>query len=276
MGTTKYTLLKNHKIFIILQPKTKEFYIHFSSAQRLDKMYSSHFNLKNSCTAIMFQKWKETDYIPEMYLLEEAMCTVAEAEAKVLIWIRYFIDHEYVALNKPWQIQFARELYPENLSAYNEIKDTPIQNLLISQNRRCTNYGRKQERKPNGDPKAKHQVKFVCNNEEWEIIKAQARRHEKTPSAYIREIAKQGFALDINYKAITDHTREVSMLKNNLIVLIKFFVSTGTVYPIDVAAIVDLMEELVSGEKTMLQEVAKEREKVRELIIKELKKNLFD
>jgi len=52
-----YTQEQRMSLYMILQPATKEFYVHFSAAKELRSVYKEHYNFRNSYTKKIFEKY---------------------------------------------------------------------------------------------------------------------------------------------------------------------------------------------------------------------------
>lgn len=277
MANTAYTDMKRFKIFVIIHEDSKQFFVHRSTAQRLDKMFSSHYSLKNSCTKKMFWKYRETLYPPQMYLLEEFDCTQAEADVRIFLWIKYFQEHGYTCLNYPGAIACANDLREENLQAYKAIENVPYESIINEKSHQCKNYGRHRIEKTQEEKDAneKKQVKFFCTNEEYELIKAQARRNDLTVSAYLRQVAIYGKVLDLGFEPTGQLIKEYHKVKGILNAMARLFINTKQIYSSDIDELFRLISDLTDSQRQYLQDAQAHRDRVRRNTFKDLKKFLL-
>ena len=267
--TETYTKKNNYSIYIILHPLTKECYIHFCTMTALQNTYKNHYILKNSLTKKLFQEHKYTLYPPEMYLLENIQCTKSEAYVHQIIWLKYFTNNKYLPLNHPDDITASQNLFEENREIYQKISEIPLENIINNDARLFGNYGRK---KTKTDDPIKRDLHFLVSEEERDIIKNNAKKNNLTLSAYMREVALTGNTININYDAIKEHTREISLIKTQMNAVIQMLVDTNQAFPIDIENMIDLLKEIRDSEKTLLKSVRKEQLSLMKKITKELQK----
>ena len=264
-----YTDEKKYIVYVILHPHTKECFIHFSATTALKNAMKQNYTLKNIYTKDMFEEHKETIYPPEMYALEETEMTRADCFIKKILWIRYFMDNGYLPLNHEDDVSSAQNLFEENIADYEEIKRKNLEDVLGKANRRFPHYGRERmDKDPEEKSGERKQMKFFCSEEEYEIIKQNAKKRKQTISAFIRDVSTNTISIQFNYDAILQHTNEINQIKSELNAIITMLVQTNQAYPIDIEKIILLLDEINNTEKLMLQQTSKERQQLKKYIKK--------
>lgn len=266
---SQYTEKKNYTIYVILHPHSKEFFVHFSATTALRNAMKQHYTLKNIYTKDMFEMHKETIYPPEMYALEETEMTRADCFVKKIIWIRYFMEHKYIPLNHVDDVTSSMNLFEENIPEYEDIKEIELEEVLGKSNRRFPHYGRERmEKDPELKTGERKQMKFFCSEEEYEIIKQNAKNRNQTLSAFIRDVSINTISIQNNYDAIQQHINEINQIKSELNAIITMLVNTNQAFPIDIEKMISLLQEINQSEKTMLQKTQNERKQIRNYIKK--------
>lgn len=272
--TSTYKTKKEYHIFIILHPITNEYYIHFSTASSLRTIYKTHYTLQNPLTKKMFQEYRYTLYPPEMYSLEMAFCTQPEAYAKQLVWIKYFIEKQYHPLNHRDDLEASNDLFAENTEYLEKIKQHPVSFYINSETRLFANYGRERR---DLEPTKKKQINFQTSQIEYEQIQKNAQLHNKKVSAYLREVALTGHVIEFNFQAIIEHTKQISLIKNEMNAYINTLVKTNQAYPVDVQNMILLLKEINESEKKMLKKINNEQlslmKKIKKMILTKSKKS---
>lgn len=275
MNQNTYTDLNNFKVFVITHPLSKEFFIHFSGAKTLNRIFSIHWSLHNQYTKKLFQTYRGTTYPPEIYLLEEKMLTTSQVYVRKLLWIRYFKEHKFSPLNDVLDVEAADDLYEENKKEYEIITALPLADVLSDANRRCVNYDiQRAKTAPGQIKKQKKQVKFFCEQEDYQLIEMIAKKNHRSVSAYLREVALQGFVLQIDFESIKEHTKQLSFIKNQLNAMIKLLVNTNQAYPKDIETILELLEQIKDSENALLATFRREQTTRTKKIRKMIKDNL--
>ena len=90
--------------------------------------------------------------------------------------------------------------------------------------------------------------------------------------AYCSEMVLNGVVLNINYDAISKHTKEISKIKFILTVIMKSVLESENVSEEDIRYLITQINELTASETQFLKNMNKERKKIREAVRKEASK----
>lgn len=264
----RYTKIKPYTIYILLHPHTKEFYIHYATTSSLRNAMKQHYNLNNIHTKDMFKEHRETIYPPEMYALEEKELNAAECFVKKILWIKYFIEKNYIPLNHQDDISSSENLFEENISDYELIKALDIEKIICRTTRRFPHYGRERKVNNNTDELSneRKQMKFYCSEEERNLIAKNAADRGQSLSAYMRDVSTNVVSVNLNYDAVLQHINEINQIKSELNPIISMLVKTNQAYPVDIEKIISSLREIDRTEKIMMQNITKERQQIRKYI----------
>lgn len=101
---------------------------------------------------------------------------------------------------------------------------------------------------------------------ELDQIRYNAQACGKSVSAYVREIAVNMCVLNIDNVCITQHTGEISSLRNAINQLIFTIKKTGNYTPVDLEYILDKTNEMMKSEKEFLNNHSNFIESTKKLI----------
>ena len=87
--------------------------------------------------------------------------------------------------------------------------------------------------------------KFILD-EKWKLSKMRSR------SSFIRHLIVYGFVYDIDYSELTEYSRQLSKIGNNINQISRRVMKTGNVYAEDIHEIKELMEEVWRTHESML------------------------
>lgn len=116
------------------------------------------------------------------------------------------------------------------------------------------------------------QIKCYVSENELEYIQANAKAMDKTVSAFIRESAKNFCVLQCDYKQITDHTHEITSLRNAVNQLVYTIKKTGDYVPADLEYILTKMNEISKSENEFVNLMLDDKEKKTKAITREARK----
>lgn len=212
-----------------------------------------HYTLNNFYTKEMFEKHKETIYPPEMYSLEENEMTLGDCFVRKILWIIYFKEKGYVPLNHEDDVSSSDNLFEENIPEYERMKDLDVNEIICASNRKFSRYGRErrliESKHKCGERK---QVKFFCSQEEYEMIKNNASKCDKTVSAFIRDVSVNTVSINYNYDAIIEHTNEINRIRAELHAIITMLVKTNQAFPNDIEKMIELLQKPRYGRNMIL------------------------
>lgn len=273
MANAKYDEIKKHKLYIIYHEQTLQFYIGITAAMDLSNVFSQHYSMRNECTKELFKEYRETVYCPQIFVLQKVSCTFSEATSRQIAFVKHFQEGGYTSLNEDYIIESANDLEEYTEEIYKDISEKSVEDYLSPANRICGNYGRKRKNESdNPYTEGKKQVKFFCTDEEYAVIQMNAKKHNLTVSAYLREVGLTGNIIYINYQAIVDHSKFLSKIKNMLISISNYYVHCGVAFPTDVDHLKKISEEVLAEEKKLYHATEKERQNLRKEIMKKIMK----
>lgn len=93
------------------------------------------------------------------------------------------------------------------------------------------------------------QIKLMVSPEENEIIRKNAKACDRVPSAYIREMALNMYVLPCDYSAVTEHTKQISAIRNAITQLVFTVKKSGCYVPLDLEYILERMKDIFKLEK---------------------------
>lgn len=120
-------------------------------------------------------------------------------------------------------------------------------------------------------PREVEQVKLVVTPEEKLQIQMNAKAAGKTVSAYIRTMALNTCIFRYDQDKITEHTHEISSLRNAINQLVYTIMKMGDYTPAYLEDICDLMVKVMDSEKKFLQMVDKDWTTKEKLLKKQVK-----
>lgn len=268
---TAYTEIREYKIYIIIHEKTLQFFTGTTYSTDMTSLYSKHYSLQNQQTRELFKEFRETIYCPQFYILQTLECTLAEARAREISFIRYFRENGYTCLNKNFIVEWSDDLTEYAGAFFKDIEQDPIEKHLSKSKHILLNYGRRRsDKNKNKYDEGKKQICFRVSEEEYAAIKAQADKNDKTLTAYAKEVALLGKVMHIDYDGIREFTKEMNQYKQLTNAIIKLFISTGEIYDSDIERLYDLAKSTDDSAKKLLHEFLKHTENVRSIIKNEL------
>lgn len=105
-------------------------------------------------------------------------------------------------------------------------------------------------------------IQIRTTDEEYEIIAKNAEKSKKQVAAYIRSVALNPVIIQIDYKKIAEHTKEIAEVRNSVNRLIFTIEASNNYLPREIQSIVELMENIFKSENKLLQELRKERKNI--------------
>lgn len=97
------------------------------------------------------------------------------------------------------------------------------------------------------------QIKLLVDEKEHQQINENAKACGKTTSAYVRESALNMCIVNIDNSCITEHTTEISALRNAINQLVFTIKRTGNYTPVDLEYILEKTNEMLNSEKEFLE-----------------------
>lgn len=114
--------------------KDKHIYINNVTKKSFKSIYNNHLNGGCYVTAKYISELQDSEMKLCMIKLDELYCSKSEAFARQLVWTRYFIDNDYTIINEGLIQEYAMDLFENNKSFYEEIKNKPIDEQLSCSN----------------------------------------------------------------------------------------------------------------------------------------------
>lgn len=120
--------------------------------------------------------------------------------------------------------------------------------------------------------KTNRRLEIRLSEDDLEEIRMNAKACGKTVSAYIRETALNMCVLEADYKAITDHTAELSAYRNAVNQLIFTIRKTGSYTPVDLEYILEKTNLMFKSENQFINLISKSIADNKKIIEKEVRK----
>ena len=131
---SQYTDVDNRVIYVLINPKTKEFYVNHSTEKGLKDAYRHHHYGLRYKTADSFSKLKEEGQKPCCFVLEKLSTTKVDAYNHVIVWTKIFIESNYINLDKGNIIDYVNDLFETNHVLYESLRNTNIKELCVCKN----------------------------------------------------------------------------------------------------------------------------------------------
>lgn len=264
----QYTEKQNRCIYIILNPKTKEFYIDYTlnEKENLRCAFKAHRTEKRPKTLDMIQRAKNHDVRPCFFKLDERYCTKVEAYHAVIGWTKIFVEQGYINVDHGNIECYIEDIFGEAEAYYKSKKDVAVTKLFTCEC--CLSPC-----KPKKDPKPKvytqHvQIKLLVSEEEKLQIQTNARAANKTVSAFIREMALDAPTVELKHhdKIVRDHAAEISVWRNGILQLVYTIQKINDYSPAYLETIYELMQKICQSEKDFLKKIEIELAKERKIL----------
>ena len=121
---SQYTDVDNRVIYVLINPKTREFYVNHSTEKGLKDAYRHHHYGLRYKTADSFVKLKQEGQKPCCFVLEKLNTTKVDAYNHVIVWTKIFIENDYINLDKGNVVDYANDLFDANQVLYDSLKNT--------------------------------------------------------------------------------------------------------------------------------------------------------
>lgn len=96
------------------------------------------------------------------------------------------------------------------------------------------------------------QIKFTVTEKEYERIKAIAAFGGMSVAGYLRTVSLNGCILNDRFEEITEHTNELTSLRNIIMKMVYTMIKQGNHYPSDVEYIMNTMNEIMKSENKFI------------------------
>lgn len=108
------------------------------------------------------------------------------------------------------------------------------------------------------------QLKILVSPEENEIIRKNAKACDLIPSAYVRGMALNMYILPCDYTIITEHSKEISGIRNAITQLVFTIRKRRDYVPMDLEYILERMKEIIKLQKQFLQDFRRFEDRFRD------------
>ena len=284
---SQYKEIKKQVIFLLRSPKSKEFYVGHCQPNSLMPVFRQHWSGDRNYTDKCFLELKKEGLHPCLTVLEEVYLTDVEAYKHEIAWTKILVDAGYKNLNTGNIECYMEDMFGETLSAYEQNKDSDIDEICDCKSCLVSIYGHKTcplctcdvpekvERPKGKDPKGT-QLHIRMSEDELRVIEKNARICDKTVSAYVRQVATEMCVLPLDYECITAHTHEITTYKNAIDLLVFTIVKTGNYVPVDLEYILEKTDQLLKSEKNFLEQYGEFYDRNRKLIRKCVSRTVKD
>jgi len=182
-----YTQQKDWKIYAIVFPNGRDFFVGMTSQEGLRDTYKNHFILRNRFTRRHFENAKAKNLVPDMYLLEVFKGTRSQTFSRIVAWAKVLIDNDYTSVNGETFVSYTEDMLERTQQYYEEIADADVHNLMAAEKSLFPKYKtKKQTRK-------RQKICINLTPEEYDIIEQRAKEAGfRSLSAYCKHMALKG------------------------------------------------------------------------------------
>lgn len=259
---SQYTDVDNRVIYVLINPKTREFYVNHSTEKGLKDAYRHHHYGLRYKTADSFVKLKQEGQKPCCFVLEKLRTTKVDAYNHVIVWTKIFIENDYINLDKGNIIDYANDLFDANQVLYDSLKNTNIKELCVCKN--CEFKNCSIENKPAQPSKSTYssgrnkQIKLTFTQEEYQQIVNNAKFCGLSVSAFIRNQGLNPHFVDDGLnEAISNHTDELRTLRDAVMRVVYTIYKTGTYDFTDVEYVKEKLNETLESENKFIKDFRK-------------------
>lgn len=251
-------------IYLLRSPKSKEFFIGHCTPDSLMPIFRQHCAGNRNHTDKCFIALRKEGLHPCLTILEEVFSTKVEAYSNVVAWTKIFVDAGYVSLNTGNILDYIADLNEASYRVYDINKLSNLSKICDCSDCLVSNYARKpcamyssnsisKCARPKGKPQKGTQLLIRLSEEEREQIEKNARFCNKTTSAFLRNVGCNLSVVQFDYKHVTEHTNELTTIKNAIVSLIYTMLKTQRYMPPDFEYISDKVNEILQLENDFLK-----------------------
>ncbi len=102
-------------------------------------------------------------------------------------------------------------------------------------------------------------IRVRTTETEYNKIVENAKKYNMQVAPYIRMVAQNPIINQINYKALSDHTKEIAKVRESINHLIFSIDNSNNYLPKEIDSIVEMMNEIFESENKLLETLRKER-----------------
>lgn len=261
---TQYKDKDNRVIYLLRSPITDEFFIGHCRPESLMSTFRQHSSGRRNHTGNCFSLLKKEGLHPCLAVLEEIFATPVEAYSHVVAWTQIFIENGYASLNTGNIMRYIDDLNQDSYRVYDLNKFSNLKKICDCSACLVSNYAHKlcpfckcssaevSNRHSEKRPKDA-QLLIRMTEEELECIQKNARFCNKSVSAYMRDVGCNLSVLELNYGHITEHTKELSAIRNAIIPLTYTMIKQQRYMPADFEYICEKVNETLKLEKEFLK-----------------------
>lgn len=263
----QYTEKQNRCVYIILNPKTKEFFVGYTlnGKENLRCAFKAHRTENRRATKDMIDRAKEQDIHLCFFKLDELYCTKVEAYHAVIGWTKILVEQEYINADHGNIECYIEDIFGEAEKYYESKKGVDVTQLFACES--CLSPCKPEKKEASKIGAQQVQIKFSVNEEEKLRVHMNARAADRSVSAFVKEMALDMCIIKFGPdKIIDNHIAEISALRNGIFQLIYTIEKTGDYFPADLETIRELMQKISESEKRFLQMIEVENTKERKIL----------
>lgn len=257
---------RERTIYILLSPKDKKFFVGQCLEDSLRETYRKNLLGERKSTSKLIEEIQPER--PCVFVLESFVGTASDAMNLVIVWTKIFIENNYESYNHPNLIEMTERLYIDTQTLYNARKNTIIREIISCKNcaipkfnhQVCKHYQLEPIAHEPRKTKRVKEIRIMVSEEEYKDISTQAEKLNMQVSPYIRTIAKNPQIVQIDYSAISTHTKEMAEIRNSINRLVFTIEASNNYLPREIESIVNLMDELFQSENKLLKAIRELRE----------------
>lgn len=254
----------DYAVYIIISPfDDKTFFISKTKQDRLRKTYAEHYGLRVSKTKALFERAKEENLLPALYILEAQKMSGEEAFGRCVAWTKYFLEHGFTQTKTDILTVYAKSLSDSTAEFYAKIRDEKLEDVLQPKDGIFPEYG-KRNRVENKLRNINRAVPVHFDNEEYTLLKNKAEELGLSLNSYCRRMILNGRIVQTDFGVIGKYLEEFTSSKTLIKQIGYSIFSTGNYFPADLENIQNFIDQLTELEKKVNEEMSKTIHTLRE------------
>jgi len=246
---------KHFIIYVMMDHIHKEFYVWKTTNPNLKSVFEKHYFLSNAATREMFQRGKEQNSTPAMYVLEAVDKPEAEAFSACVAWTRYFQDQGYENKNYKIPKRLSENLNGNTQNLYSEIQKRPFSDVCCKQNRICETYGTL--RKPKNRAQKKTKITISLEPNEYQALSEKAKKLAMTPAGYVKQMSLNGEIIYEDFDFFLEYTGKMTYIERRLQGIMRTIYEMGKYVPADLQNIQTLCDQVKEYHQDAMQNFRK-------------------
>lgn len=255
----KYTDEKIWKIYVLVFPPSKNFFINFTCQKELRTTFKDHFILRKSITKPYVEECKKNKNIPQMFFLEDFCATRNNAKSRAVAWAKLIQENGYFCINDDGFKSYIEDLLPKTIGYYEEVKEQNISHLLAENMSLFPEYKTNKQVKKNSNLIV---YTLYFKPDEYTVFEKNAEELNMTKAAFGKKMILNGkiYMLDTSdfAKYIKELQEGVATMQQTVLTIHKL----GQYFPSDVVKIEEFKNLVQEHYALFLKETIKLNNKI--------------